>query len=76
MQTKLSKLKDAAAANDWRTAIAIAVKFQRLGIHKEAITRAHMAYTNPRFLAQVGKDVDTCIDLGKQALVAAYSLEH
>ena len=74
MQTKLQTLKDAAAAGNWQKAIAIAAKFPRLGSHKEAITRAHMAYTNPRFAVQVGINVDDCIKAGKSALIAAYGI--
>ncbi len=76
MQTKLQTLKDAAATNDWRKAIAIAARFPRLGAHRGAILDAHMAYTNPRFLVQVGKDVDVCKQLGRDALIAAYSIKH
>ena len=75
MQTKLQTLKDAAAANDWKKAVAIAARFPRLGAHRNAILDAHMAYTNPRFLGQVGKDADACIAAGREALVAAYGIE-
>lgn len=75
METKLSQLKKAAALNDWRKAVAIAAKFPRLGEFRGPILDAHMAYTNPRFLSQVGKDVDSCIAAGREALVAAYGIE-
>ena len=51
--TKLDTLKTAAAAGDWQTAFSIAARFPRLGAHRNAILDAHMAFTNPRFLAQV-----------------------
>lgn len=74
MKTKLSSLKEAAHRGNWRLAISIANKFPRLGIYKEAITRANLAYTNPRFLVQIGKDVDLCINAGKVALIEAYRI--
>ena len=73
--TKLDTLKTAAAAGDWQTAFSIAARFPRLGAHRNAILDAHSAYTNPRFLVQIGRDVDACIDAGKSALVAAYGIE-
>ena len=75
MKTKLQTLKDAAALGDWQRAISIAAKFPRLGEFKEDITRAHTAFTNPRFLSQIGRDVNCCIEAGKSALIAAYSLD-
>ena len=33
----------------------------RLGAHRNAILDAHTAYTNPRFIVQIGRDVDACI---------------
>lgn len=74
MDTKIQTLKAAAAAGEWQKAIAIAARFPRLGEHKAAIERAHMAYTNPRFLAQLGRDADTCKADGRAALVARYKL--
>lgn len=73
--TKLDTLKTAAAAGDWQTAFSIAARFPRLGAHRNAILDAHSAYTNPRFLAQIGRDVNACIEAGKLALIAAYGLD-
>ena len=75
MDTKLQTLKNAAASGDWRQAVAIAARFPRLGAHRAAVLDAHGAYTNPRFMAQIGRDVDACIEDGKLALIAAYRLE-
>lgn len=72
--TKLDTLKTAAAAGDWQTAFSIAARFPRLGAHRNAILDAHMAFTNPRFLAQVRRDPAACIEAGKLALIAAYGL--
>lgn len=76
MRTKLSILLDAAAAGDWRKAISVASKFHDLGAHKADISRAQMAYTNPRFVVQIGKDVSSCIEAGKSALIVRYSIKH
>lgn len=70
--TKLDTLKTAAAAGDWKTAFSIAARFPRLGEHRGAILDAHMAFTNPRFLAQVRRDPAACIEAGKEALRTAY----
>lgn len=75
METKLQTLKNAAAAGDWQKAFSIAARFPRLGAHRNTILDAHSAYTNPRFLVQIGRDVDACIEAGKSALVAAYGLD-
>lgn len=72
--SKLSMLKDAAARDDWRTAVAIAARFPRLGVHRAAVLDAHTAFTNPRFIAQIGRDPQACIAAGKSALIAAYRL--
>ena len=74
MITKLQTLKDAAALGDWKRAISIASKFQRLGSIRGAVLDAQTAYNNPRFLAQIGKDAEACIAAGKQALIDAYKL--
>lgn len=76
MKTKLQNLKDAAAAGDWRKAIAIAARFPRLGAIRCDVLDAHTAYTNPRFLAQIGKEAEVCKEAGKLALIGAYSIEH
>lgn len=75
METKLQTLKNAASSGDWQKAISIAARFPRLGVHRNAVLDAHSAYTNPRFLVQIGRDVNACIDAGKLALVAAYGLD-
>lgn len=75
METKLQTLKNAAQAGDWQKAFSIAARFPRLGAHRNAILDAHTAYTNPRFLAQIGRNVESCIDSGKSALIAAYGIE-
>jgi hypothetical protein len=72
MQTKLQTLKDAANSGDWQKAIAIAAKFPRLGSYKNAILDAHVAYTNPRWAIQFGKDLETYKNQGIKALKKAF----
>ena len=67
-QTKRLELQSCAAAGNWQKAIAIASKIRDLGDVKNAILDAHTAYTNPRFLVQVGKDIELCKATGKLAL--------
>lgn len=74
-ETKLSQLRAHMEAGEWEKAIAIAARFPRLGAHRNAILDAHSAYTNPRFLVQIGRDVDACIEGGKLAIIAAYGLD-
>lgn len=76
MQTKLQILKDAAARQDWQSALRIAAKFADLGEHKAAIVRGHEAYGNARFAKQLGRDPQGDIDAGILALCARYRLNH
>jgi hypothetical protein len=72
--TKLAKLKAAAEAGEWAKAISIANKFPRLGKIKVDVERAHMAFTNPGFARQIGRDPDALIASGIAALTSAYGL--
>lgn len=74
MKTKLSILKEHAAAGNWRKAVSIAAKFPRLGDHRAAILDAQLAYTNPRFVAQIGKDPAALIAAGIAAIKVAYKI--
>lgn len=73
-RTKISILREHVAAERWQKAISIAAKFPRLGEHKETILRAHGAYTNPHFYAQIGKDIEALKEAGRTALLEKYSL--
>lgn len=75
MDTKLQTLKNAAAVNDWQKAVAIAARFPRLGKYRDAVLDAHTAYTNPRFFAQLGRDIPATVADGRLALIAAYRLD-
>lgn len=74
MQTKLSKIKAAAAAGDWPGALRIAAKFADLGDHRAAITRAHEAHANARFYRGLGQDPEALIAAGIAALKDRYNL--
>lgn len=74
METKLSKLKALAAAGDWPGALRIAAKFPQLGAERGAILDAHMAVTNPRFLAQIKRCPDAALAAGIAALRSKYGI--
>ena len=74
METKLDKLKSCATEGDWRGALRIAARFPQLGAERGAILDAHMAFTNPRFLSQLGKEPAATLDAGIAALRAKYSI--
>ena len=76
LPTKIGDLKAAAAAGDWESAIRIAAKFPRLGSYRSAILDGHLALTNPRFLSEIGKNPNDCIEAAKKALILAYRLEY
>ena len=71
---KIDMLRSHMVAGDWRAAISLAAKFPRLGAIRCAVLDAHMAITNPRFTAQIGKDPAALIEAGRQALAAEYGL--
>lgn len=75
MKTKLQILKDAAALGDWRKAVAIAARFPKLDGIRAEVLDAHMAYTNPRFFGQLGRDIEAAKDAGAAALRRAYGIE-
>lgn len=74
MQTKLAKLKELAAANDWRGALRLAASFARLGDDKAVIVRGHEAFGNARFAVQLGRDPAVDIAAGIAALCARYEI--
>jgi predicted metal-dependent hydrolase len=74
METKISKLRAAAASCDWTLALRIAARFPDLGEHAATIVRAHEAGHNPRFYRSLGKDPDALIAAGIDALKARYKI--
>jgi len=74
MQTKLSQLHDLMTQGKWNKALAFAAKFPRLGKHRNAILDGHLACSNPRWIAGLGRDVNVCIDTGIKALHIRYKI--
>ena len=74
METKLSKVKIAAGAGDWRTAILLAAKFGELGKQRNAILSAREAYLRPEFQRQLQRNPENLIASGITALKERYSL--
>ncbi|KVU85095.1 hypothetical protein WK75_27530 [Burkholderia ubonensis] len=72
MKTKISIVREHMAAGRWQEAIRVAARFPQLGAERAAILDAHGAYTNPRFFAQLGKDVESLKQAGQRALVLKY----
>ena len=71
--TKLAKLLQLMADEEWATALHFAVKFPQLGDHKKAITRAHDIILRPDTYIQMGYDPKTTIATGIQALKDRYA---
>lgn len=74
MRTKLSIVQEHMASGHWKNAIRIAARFPQLGDHRGAILDAHMAYTNPRFLTQIGKDIQAAKDAGIAAMEQRFAI--
>lgn len=74
IEPKIDKLKNAARAGDWISAISIASKFGELGKHKAAIMQAREAYCRPSFQKQIGKDPQNLIAAGIAALKERYNV--
>ena len=55
-QSKASLVREHMAAGRWAEAVRLAASFPRLDKHRTAILDARTAYTNPRWLAQLGID--------------------
>lgn len=72
MTTKLSILQGHMKAGEWEKAIALAAKFPRLGVHRNAILDAHTAIVNPGFTRQLRRDPEADIAAGIAALRLAY----
>jgi hypothetical protein len=74
MQTKLSQLQDLMTQGNWEKALAFAAKFPRLGAYRNAILDGHLACSNPRWIAGLGKDVKAVKKLGINALRNNYGI--
>lgn len=66
-------VREHMAAEAWEEAIRLAASFPRLDRHRAAILDARVAYTNPRFMSQIGKDVEALKTAGRAALIERFS---
>lgn len=73
-ETKLSRVRALMAAGDTRGALTIVAKFPRLGEHKERITRAWAAATNPTFYTELGRDPAALVADGIAAIHERYKI--
>lgn len=71
-RSKASVVRELMAEDRWQEAIRIAARFPRLDQHRDAILGAHGAYTNPRFFAQLGRDLDAMKAAGRSALLERF----
>ncbi len=67
-QSKASLVREHMAAGRWAEAVRLAASFRRLDKHRTAILDARTAYTNPRWLAQLGIDPEAAKEAGHAAL--------
>lgn len=71
-RSKAAIVRDLMATGAWEDAIRIAASFGRLDKHRAAILDARSAYTNPRFLSQIGKDPEALKAGGRAALLERF----
>jgi hypothetical protein len=71
-QSKASIVRRHMAAGDWPEAIRLAASFPRLDRHRNAVLDARAAYTNPRFMIQLGKDIEAVKAAGRAALLERF----
>lgn len=71
--SKLAKVREAMAAEDWDLAIRLAARFRSLGEYSEAIRRGKEILERPDFYRELGSDVDEIKRKAIQALKEKYS---
>ena len=57
---------------EWDKAISFSAKFPELGKHKDDITRAHAALSNPALYRAIKKDPQALVEKGIAALKQRY----
>jgi hypothetical protein len=67
-QSKASLVREHMATGRWAEAVRLAASFPRLDKHRDAILDARTAYTNPRWLSQLGIDPEAAKEAGHAAL--------
>lgn len=60
-------------AGQWERALAMAARWPRLGVEREAIQRAASALLSPVFYRAIGEDPAALIENGKAALRRRYA---
>lgn len=71
--SKASLVREHMAADRWAEAVRVAASFPRLDKHRNAILDARTAYTNPRWLTQLGIDPEAAKAAGQAALRERFS---
>lgn len=74
MEKKIDRLRALMASDKRHEAIKFAAKFPRLDDARDAILRAKDAIGNPAFYRQIGRDPESLIATGWDALCKKYSL--
>ena len=74
LQSKLSVIRDHMASGRDRDALKLAASFARLGDEKEAITRGWEAMARPDFYRAIGRDPETLVRAGLDAIRLKYSI--
>jgi hypothetical protein len=73
MEKKIDVLRDLIANDKRHDAIKFAAKFPRLDHARDAILRAKDAIGNPSFYRQIGRDPESLIAIGWDAVCKKYS---
>lgn len=72
--SKLARVREAMAKNDWDEAIRITGQFQNVGPEGEAIRRARDALNNPSLYKQLGHGLFEIRQQGIEALKKRYDV--
>jgi hypothetical protein len=72
--TKLSRVRDALARGDERTALRIAAAFPELGDAREPIQRGWMAVSRPEFVRELGRVPAADVAAGVDAIRTRYAI--
>lgn len=70
---KVDALVALMRAEKWPQALALAAKWPRLGVEKDAIRTAASAALSPDFYRQIHRDPEALIAEGKAALLRRYA---
>lgn len=68
--SKFARVSELVAVGDFKGAVLAASKSSKLGVYRNPILDAKLAYTNPGFLRQLKKCPDEAITAGEFAVIA------